>query len=292
MNLISVGELANLFPDDEGMPDEDGTFIVSFRSKSTLTWNKVQYEKTFNHARNKIPEMPINNGYERFFTLCSIIDTVHNPLSSFNNCALRTEVKTKYQKGDNLLYTDDEGATIPVKFKNCEFSNEVLKYIVIDANGKPVTTYKPNLRHKDDLDLSNIPITPADYKNCFSNVTAEELKQFANPEPLNALAQLWLSYHSGIMKHCPKHVMIKLAENGILPKDLLFYKNNPAPICVSCAFGKASKRPKNSSKPSNSIRSSSDNVPGKTVSTDQLISAQPGLVPHSRRSLTGDRITA
>ena len=149
------------------MQDEDGTFIISYRSRSTLTWNKGQYEKTFYHARNKIPEMPINNGYEKFFSLCSIIDTVNNPLSSFNNCALRTEVKTKYQKGDNLLYTDDEGATIPVKFKNCEFSNEVLKYNVIDANGISVTTYKPNLRHKDDLDLLTIPITPADYKKNF-----------------------------------------------------------------------------------------------------------------------------
>ena len=86
--------------------------------------------------------------------------------------------------------------------------------------------------------------------------------------------------------------MIKLAENDILPKDLLYYKNKPAPICVSCAFGKVTKRPKNSSKPSNSIRNPSDNVPGKTVSTDQLISAQPGLVPKSKGYLTGDRITA
>ena len=155
-----------------------------------------------------------------------------------------------------------------------------------------MTTYKPNLRHKDDVDLSKIPITPADYKNCLTDVTAQELKKFANPEPLNPFAQLWLSYHCGIMKHCPKHVMIKLAENGILPKDLLYYKSRKAPICVSCVFGKATKRPKNSSKPSNSIRSPSDNVPGKTISTDQLISAQPGLVPQSRGSLTNDRITA
>ena len=86
------------------------------------------------------------------------------------------------------MYTNDEGATIPLKFNNCEFSNKVLKYNVIDSNGISVITYKPNLRHKDDLDLSTIPITPADYKNCLSDVTAEELKQFANPEPLNPLA--------------------------------------------------------------------------------------------------------
>ena len=65
------------------------------------------------------------------------------------------------------------------------------------------------------------------------------------------------------MKYCPKHAMIKLAENGILPKELLYYKNKPAPICVSCVFEKATKRPKNSSKSSDSIRSPHNNIPGK-----------------------------
>ena len=72
--------------------------------------------------------------------MCSIIDTVQNFTKGFNNCALKSEVQSKYQNGDSLLYTDDEGAHIPVKFKNCEFANEVLKYNVIDANGISVIT--------------------------------------------------------------------------------------------------------------------------------------------------------
>ena len=63
-------------------------------------------------------------------------------------------------------------------------------------------------------------------------------------------------------------------------------------LYVSCTFARAIKRLKNSSKSSNYIRSPNDNIPGKRVSTDQLISAQPGLVPQSKGSLTGDRITA
>ena len=43
-----------------------------------------------------------------------------------------SEVKSKYQKGDRLFYTDDEVVTIPVKFNNCEFPNNGLKYNVIE----------------------------------------------------------------------------------------------------------------------------------------------------------------
>ena len=72
----------------------------------------------------------------------------------------------------------------------------------------------------------------------------------------------------------------------------MYYKNRPAPICVSCAFGTAKKRPKNRSSPSTSLRNPSHNKPGIKVSTDQLISAQPGLIPQASGSLTNDRIKA
>ena len=100
------------------------------------------------------------------------------------------------------------------------------------------------------------------------NLTEEELKHISNPEPMNPMAQLWLSYHSGIMKHCPKYVMIKLAKLGILPKELLFYELKKAPICVSYAFGTAKKRARNKSSPHTCIRCPSHDKPGVKVSTD------------------------
>ena len=74
--------------------------------------------------------------------------------------------------------------------------------------------------------------------------------------------------------------MIKLAKMGVIPKELLYYENRKSPICVSCQFGmvhKSSSKDKGGSyKP---IRKKDHDAPGKCVSTDQLISAQPGLVP-------------
>ena len=74
--------------------------------------------------------------------------------------------------------------------------------------------------------------------------------------------------------------MIKLVKMGVIRKELLYYEHRKAPICVSCQFGmgrKSSSKVKGSSY--KQIRKEDHNAPGKCVSTDQLISAQPGLVP-------------
>ena len=108
---------------------------------------------------------------------------------------------------------------------------------------------------------------------------------------MDCLAQIWLSYHSGILKHSPKSLMIKLAKIGVIPKELLYHEHRKTPICVSCQFGmghKSSSKVKESSyKP---IRKEDHDAPRKCVSTDQLISAQPGLVLQTGGSLTRDRI--
>ena len=76
VNLISIAELATLFPDENGEPDKEGTYIISHRSKSVLTWNHNQFKRTLYHARNKIPEMPINNGYDKFYSMCSVVNKI------------------------------------------------------------------------------------------------------------------------------------------------------------------------------------------------------------------------
>ena len=87
--------------------------------------------------------------------------------------------------------------------------------------------------------------------------------------------------------------MLKLAELGIIPKELLYIKNKSSPICVSCAFGTAHKKQtKNKRGRHHEIRTKTDDAPGKCVSMDQLISTQPGLIPQFWGHLTRDRIWA
>ena len=104
------------------------------------------------------------------------------------------------------------------------------------------------LRMKDYLDIADIPIEPAAYKKMMENLDKKTLEEILSPKPVNPLAQLWISWHSEILKHPPKNEMLKLEELGITPKELLYFKDKPAPICVSCAFGTAHKKPSRNKK--------------------------------------------
>ena len=72
-------------------------------------------------------------------------------------------VDDKYKRGENLLYTNEHGKRVPVQFTKCTFSDDMLKYVVVDKGGTDISTYKQHLVRPDELDFSEIPIKPADY---------------------------------------------------------------------------------------------------------------------------------
>ena len=79
--------------------------------------------------------MPINHGYTSFFVTCSILDKLQDSLRTLNNSAFRSLVVVdEYKRGDNLLYTDDQGTQVPVHFTKCTLSNDILDYVVIDTS--------------------------------------------------------------------------------------------------------------------------------------------------------------
>ncbi len=81
-----------------------------------------------------------------------------------------------------------------------------------------------------------------------------------------------------------------LAKQGWLPKVLLKLQDK-LPLCVACQFGAAHCRPwQFKGKRSGSIRRSDQTKPGNGVSVDQIISAQPGLIPQMAGALTSRRI--
>ncbi|KAL7466425.1 hypothetical protein ACHAXS_006718, partial [Conticribra weissflogii] len=82
---------------------------------------------------------------------------------------------------------------------------------------------------------------------------------------------------------------------GFLPKKFLKLRN-ASPPCVSCLFGQAHRKPWRSKTTTNgstsTLRGESLTKPGQTVGVDNLISAQPGLVPQNKGTLTRARIWA
>ena len=89
--------------------------------------------------------------------------------------------------------------------------------------------------------------------------------------------------------HLSERHMIRLSKLGILNRK--FAKMPRIPKCASCAFGKAHKRPwRTKGKKSGSIRREDELAAGDGVSVNQLVSAQPGLIPQVSGTLTSARI--
>ncbi|KAL7464856.1 hypothetical protein ACHAXS_005184 [Conticribra weissflogii] len=89
--------------------------------------------------------------------------------------------------------------------------------------------------------------------------------------------------------------MYRLVKAGFLPKK--FSKlSNQSPPCVSCLFGQAHCKPwrtKSSTDGSTStLRGDRITRAGQTIGIDHLISAQPGLIPQNKGTLTRARIWA
>ena len=111
----------------------------------------------------------------------------------------------------------------------------------------------------------------------------------ARPEVLSPVQQELMSWHH-ILYHMPFRMIFRLAKLGILPKRLLECRAKP-PLCVACQFGHAHRRPwRVKGKKSGSIRKPEQTLPGDGVSVDQIISAQPGLIPQMSGFLTSKRL--
>ena len=110
----------------------------------------------------------------------------------------------------------------------------------------------------------------------------------AHPEPLSALSQEFLIWHNRL-QHLPMTTMLALSKLGILPRRFQHTKSNQ-PICASCLFVTAHRRPWRTKSKAGTILRASDDKPGRGVSTDQLVSAQAGLITQFSGHLTRSRI--
>jgi hypothetical protein len=87
------------------------------------------------------------------------------------------------------------------------------------------------------------------------------------------------------LNHLPIPAMITLAKKGKLNKKFVRFKHR-LPVCMSCMFGTCHCKLWRSKGSKGSIKKETDDVPGKCVSMDQIVSTQPGLIPHIAGFLT------
>jgi len=147
-----------------------------------------------------------------------------------------------------------------------------------------------NIKSPDETDVSIIPSKSSEYASHAKCLTAKELNMLKNPMPLSKLQKDWKMLHDKL-GHIPFATMDKMVLNNILPRRFEKLKGTTI-LCPSCVFGRMRKRPwRNKSKASRkTIRKDDETYPGAKVSTDQLVVAQPGLVPRLSGRHTNARI--
>ena len=163
-----------------------------------------------------------------------------------------------------------------------------MKHKIRTRNGSEFLVDGILLSSLDIPDIATIPITPEQYQIDIPKLTELELMQISTPQTLDSDQREFMELHCKL-SHLPFPAMIVLAEKGKIKKKYAKLKHR-LPICMSCIFGKAHRKPWRSKGSKGSIRKESDIAPGKCVSMDQLVSAQPGLIPQMAGFLTNLRI--
>jgi hypothetical protein len=87
------------------------------------------------------------------------------------------------------------------------------------------------------------------------------------------------------LNHLPLPAIITLAKKRKLNKKIVRLKHR-SPVCMSSMFGMCHCKPWHLKGSKGLIRKETDDVPGKCVSMDQMVSVQPGFIPQMAGFLT------
>jgi hypothetical protein len=307
INIMSVTEFA------KQLDDEEGTGIDTKMKYSRFYWKQNKYSRKIYHSASNLPELAINEGNTLYswFTkkFGTRVDDTINPTCCFtnsdhdNHCCVTidrgkpddtTFIESIIYPGEKLIYKN-EGDNAVVKIIDSNLDKDgMLRYTIEFASGERDQVPREYLVRPDTPDIASIPITIPDIQEAARQLSVDEVDSILHPNALSPAEQEFLDLHHRLF-HLPYSVMFRLAKVGFLPKYLLRLKDRPPP-CASCLFGaqhRSNWRSRSSKHGKKSILRKEDlSGPGQCVGVDQMISAQPGLVPQDKGNLTRGRIWA
>ena len=122
MNILSLRRLAELYPDDKGHPDRNGTGINSGYDSHTLYWNKARFNKTFHTASSGLPECLFSSGYSKLNVFSTMMSRVYDDMINWafaSKDKLRDLAQIDEDSsivGDNggIVYADNDVITLDV----------------------------------------------------------------------------------------------------------------------------------------------------------------------------------
>ena len=239
-----------------------GTLETTDHKSSTLQWKQRKFKKTVQiHPSDNVATFHLAPGYLSYERFCSnadvtITDEDKNPM---------VVVTTNIIEPD-----DDEEFTVP--------------------HVKPLNPWKtpsetpsedptpPETPHTVDMDS-----TPPQAK-LYNGIPIVEDDPQREEEKLPSDETLLLQYHHRF-GHVSFQRLKDMAKLGIIPKRLAKCQT---PVCSSCMFAKASKRPwRNKSRKDFPTPKTLD--PGDVISVDQMVSPTPGLIAQITGILTTKR---
>ena len=308
INIMSVTEYARQ------LNDEEGTGIDTKMKYSRFYWKNNQYSRRIYHSESNLPELAINEG-ETLFTWFTnmfrskVNDDIETACCCTNHilesqCYAAIDksnspqdpmfVESIIYNGENLIYKNG-GHNDLVKVLSSKVDEDgMLRYAIEYSSGELDEVPREFLSRPDTPDIAYIPTTIPQLREATRQLKDDDLETILHPKPLSPAEQEFLDLHHRLF-HLPYAIMFRLAKAGFLPKHLLRVKDRPPP-CASCLFGtqhrsnwrsRSSKHGKKST-----LRKEDLNHPGQCVGVDQMISAQPGLIPQEKGNLTRARIWA
>jgi hypothetical protein len=78
VNILSLCRLAELYPDDAGHPDRNGTGISSGYDNHALYWDKARFSKTFHTALSGLPGCLFSSGYSKSDVFSTMMSKVYD----------------------------------------------------------------------------------------------------------------------------------------------------------------------------------------------------------------------
>ena len=294
VSLLSTRRLAEKFLDNDGNPDED-TNITSRYSTHVLTWCHGKYQRTFPTPVSGLPELLFDEGFKNFSSYCTEIGS---PVPTYSFLGAETittsdedssnEKHQLYMRDETIRFKDGNGAFEHATYIEPVKVGDSVKHKILRDDEKEYIVERIFISPLSQPEFSGVPISIEEYAAQIPNLTKEQLHEIAHPTILDDAQRELMQLHCKL-NHMPFPALIVMAEKGQIKKSLAKLKER-VPICMSCTFGMSHRRPWRTKGTPGSIRKEDETEPGDCVSMDQLVSAQPGLIPQMSGFLTNMRI--
>ncbi len=207
-----------------------------------------------------------------------------NELTALSNDESDNDTNALFMLNELIVFKDGKGITRDEMYLGPTILDGVLKHKIFLQNDAEFFVDGILL---SPLNEGAIPATIEQYVAELPKLTHQQIEQFLNPQIQDEDQHEFVALHCK-MNHLPFPAMTTLAEKGLINKKFVLLKIQ-SPICMSCNFGMSHCKPWHTKGAHGLICKDSDDTPAKCISMDQLVSAQPELIPQMASPLTNLR---